>query len=82
MFSKKVFYYAFSGRGARYDKIFTVEQTKWPHNMGSKMRDEIPNHLQKELDECISNSQNIAREACQTQELTDAYLFDNKVAEL
>ncbi len=50
--------------------------------MGSKMRDEIPNHLQKELDECISNSQNIAREACQTQELTDAYLFDNKVAEL
>lgn len=65
-------------RGERYDKIYAIERTKWPHGMGSvKDRYEIPENLQAELDECITRSQNIAREACQTEELTNAYLAEN-----
>ncbi len=61
-------------RGERYEKIFALERKKWPNDMGSKMRDEIPESLQQELDDCITRSQIIARDACQTEELTEAYL--------
>ena len=64
-------------RGERYEKIYAIERTKWPHGMGAKMRDEIPENLQAELEECIIRSQNIARDACQTEELTNAYLAEN-----
>ena len=61
-------------RSARYEKIYVIEKSMWPHGMGSKMRDEIPEDLQKELDECIKKSQGVAREACQTEKLTEEYL--------
>ncbi len=61
-------------RGERYEKIFALERKKWPYGMGSKMRDEVPENLQQELDDCITRSQIIARDACQTEELTEAYL--------
>lgn len=65
-------------RGDRYDKIYAIERRKWPHGMGSmKTRDDVPEHLQAELEECITRSQIIARDACQTQELTDKYLAEN-----
>jgi hypothetical protein len=64
-------------RGERYEKIYAIERTKWPHGMGAKMRDEIPENLQAELEECIIRSQNIARDACQTEELTNTYLTEN-----
>jgi thymidine phosphorylase len=65
-------------RGERYEKIYAIERTKWPHGMGSiKDRYEIPENLQAELDECITKSQVIARDACQTEELTNAYLAEN-----
>lgn len=66
-----------SDRDERYEKIFAVERTKWAHDMGSKMRSDIPEKLQDELDECIAKSQKIARDACQTPELTEAYLKEN-----
>lgn len=61
-------------RSERYEKIFALERKKWSNDMGSKTRDEIPENLQTELDECITRSQIIARDACQTEELTEAYL--------
>ena len=64
-------------RSIRYDKIYEIERSKWPSGMGSKMRNEIPEYLHPKLDECITNSQNIAREACQTEELTNEYLKNN-----
>lgn len=64
-------------RNDRYDKIYDIEMTKWPHGMGSKQRTEIPENQQAELDACITKSQEIAREACQTPELTEAYLKSN-----
>ena len=64
-------------RSIRYDKIYEIERTKWPYGMGFKMRNKIPEDLHPKLDECITNSQNIAREACQTEELTDEYLKNN-----
>lgn len=68
-------------RSDRYDKIYAIERSKWPHDMGSKMRSEIPDELQVELDECIMQSQKIARDACQTIELTRSYLGENNVIE-
>lgn len=65
-------------RSERYDKIYAIEKTKWPHDMGSKLRSDIPEELQEEFDQCIENSQKIAREACQTEELTKTYLKNNK----
>lgn len=64
-------------RSIRYDKIYEIERTKWPHGMGSKMRNEIPEDLHPKLDECIATSQNITRDACQTEELTNEYLKNN-----
>lgn len=64
-------------RNKRWDKIYAIEQSKWPYNMGSKTRDEIPEELHPILDECIRYSQKIARDACQTEELTEAYLKNN-----
>ena len=55
----------------------SIEKTKWPYNMGSKLRDEIPSELHPELDKCIKKSQIIARDACQTEELTESYLKHN-----
>lgn len=66
-----------SDRAERYEKIFAVERTKWAHDMGNKMRSDIPEELHDELDECITKSQKIARDACQTPELTEAYLKGN-----
>ena len=66
-----------SERSERYDKIYAIEKTKWPHNMGSVPRSKVPNELHSELDACIEKSQHIAREACQTADLTDAYIKDN-----
>ena len=64
-------------RQKRYGEIFEIEQKKWPHDMGSKVRDEVPSELQGELDECIRKSQIVARGACQTIELTEEYLKKN-----
>jgi|GEM_PF-7080022 len=64
-------------RSDRYGKIWQVEIKKWPFGMGGKSRSEIPEHLHKKLDECIEKSQEIARNACQTVELTEAYLKHN-----
>jgi thiamine pyrophosphate-dependent acetolactate synthase large subunit-like protein len=65
-------------RSDRYDKIYAVERKKWPHGMGSmRTRDDVPEHLQDELEKCIVRSQIVARDACQTQELTDKYLAEN-----
>lgn len=64
-----------SDRHERYEKIFAIEKTKWPHNMGIKTdRNKIPEELHLLLDECIGKSQAIARDACQTPELTERYL--------
>lgn len=63
-----------SEKSDRYEKIYAIERTKWPDNMGSKLRSEIPKELHPKLDRCIEESQNTAREACQTVELTNAYL--------
>ncbi len=64
-------------RHGRFDKIYAVERTKWQYDMGDKMRNEIPEALHPLLDEFITNSQEIARNACQTVELTEAYLKNN-----
>ena len=64
-------------RRNRFDKIYAVERTKWVYNMGDKLRNEIPQELHSLLDEFITNSQEIARNACQTIELTEAYLKNN-----
>jgi len=58
----------------RYEKIYKLEREKWSHGMGSKLRSEIPEDLHETLDACIAKSQIVAREACQTPELTEAYL--------
>lgn len=63
-----------SDRNERYELVFSIEKTKWPHNMGNKLRSEIPEELQVELDKCIDKSQSVARDACQTIELTKEYL--------
>lgn len=67
-----------SDRQERWDRIFTIEKRKWPHNMGNKLRSEIPEKLQEELEECIKKSHTIARDACQTPELTEKYLKENE----
>ena len=64
-------------RDERWEKIWAVERSKWPHNMGNLLRTDIPEELHQTLDSCITRSQNIAREFCQTQELTDEYLKRN-----
>lgn len=64
-------------RNERYEKIFEIERKKWPHDMGSKLRSEIPEELHNELDECITASQKVARDACQTVELTERYIQEN-----
>jgi len=64
-------------RSERWEKIFSVEKNKWPHDMGNKQQSEIPENLQPLLNECITKSQKIAREACQTEELTQEYLKNN-----
>ncbi len=61
-------------RTKRWEKIYAIEKSTWPHNMGSLQRDEIPEELHSLLDECITRSQEIAQTACQTPELTEAYL--------
>ena len=53
-------------RGERWEKIFAIEKTKWPDNMDDKSRNKY-----------IGKSQDIARDACQTPELTEAYLREN-----
>lgn len=58
----------------RWDKIYVIEQTRWPDNLKDKSRSELSEELNQKLDECITKSQNIARNACQTTELTEAYL--------
>lgn len=67
-----------SDRSDRYEKIYAIEQRKWPHNMGDTMRSDIPIELHDLLDECITKSQIIARNACQTTKLTEEYLKNNK----
>jgi|WetSurMetagenome_2_1015567.scaffolds.fasta_scaffold164682_2 hypothetical protein len=64
-------------RNERWEKIYGIEQTKWPHDMGNKSRSEIPKKFWPELDECIDKSQQIARETCQTEKLTEDYLKKN-----
>ncbi len=63
-----------SDRNERYELIFSIERSKWPHDMDKKTRSEIPEELQDELDECITKSSLVAREACQSVELTEKYL--------
>lgn len=62
----------------RYEKIYTLERAKWPYDLGNKLRSDISTELQSKLDECIENSQKIAKDACQTVELTEAYLKQNQ----
>jgi len=64
-------------RNKRWEKIYAVERSKWPSGMGSKSRNDIPVNLHPLLDECITKSRKIALEACQTEELTNAYLKAN-----
>lgn len=66
-------------RSERWEKIYAIEQSKWPHNMGNKSRSDIPDNLHPLLDECIKKSQDVARKACQTQELTEEYLKRNRL---
>lgn len=59
---------------ARYDKIYEIERAKWPEDLREKSRSELSKKMNKKLDEYIEKTQKIAREACQTEELTEAYL--------
>ncbi|MCC7469938.1 MAG: hypothetical protein IT284_02250 [Bacteroidetes bacterium] len=66
-------------RSERFDKIFAIEVTKWPYDMGKKNRSDIPEELYEILDACITYSQKVARDACQTEELTEKYLRENAI---
>ncbi len=46
--------------------------------MCNTMRSDIPIELHDLLDKCITKSQEIARNHCQTEELTQEYLNNNK----
>jgi len=61
----------------RWERIFAAERNKWPHDMGQKSRNDIPKKFHPILDECIEISQKIARDACQTNKLTEAYFKAN-----
>jgi len=67
-----------SERHKRWERIYEIEKSKWPQNMGNTMRSDIPIELHDLLDKCITKSQEIARNHCQTEELTQEYLNNNK----